>query len=137
MASNSFGLFIQQLNSADDVLKVKVCQIIFDLFLAHDIDTLVSKTMVVRQLFWISIVTGLTKCKQPDKVVELIRHTLSLDIAEVQAVACEGVAKLMLAGMISDEVVSSLCIFLKSLLLNVSIGTAVPRVALFFTWNCW
>lgn len=88
MASNSFGLFIQQLNSADDVLKVKVCQIIFDLFLAHDIDTLVSKTMV-----------------QPDKVVELIRHTLSLDIAEVQAVACEGVAKLMLAGMISDEVV--------------------------------
>ncbi|KIR69079.1 condensin complex subunit 3 [Cryptococcus bacillisporus CA1873] len=88
MAANSFGLFIQQLNSADDVLKVKVCQIIFDLFLVHDIDTLVSKTMV-----------------QPDKVVELIRHTLSLDIPEVQAVACEGVAKLMLAGMISDEVV--------------------------------
>ncbi|EAL23115.1 hypothetical protein CNBA6400 [Cryptococcus deneoformans B-3501A] len=88
MAANSFGLFIQQLNSADDVLKVKVCQIIFDLLLVHDIDTLVSKTMV-----------------QPDKVVELIRHTLSLDIAEVQAIACEGVAKLMLAGMISDEVV--------------------------------
>ncbi|WVO20456.1 uncharacterized protein IAS62_001753 [Cryptococcus decagattii] len=88
MAANSFGLFIQQLTSADDVLKVKVCQIIFDLFLVHDIDTLVSKTMV-----------------QPDKVVELIRHTLSLDIPEVQAVACEGVAKLMLAGMISDEVV--------------------------------
>lgn len=47
MAANSFGLFIQQLNSADDALKVKVCQIIFDLFLVHDIDTLVSKTMVV------------------------------------------------------------------------------------------
>lgn len=50
MAANSFGLFIQQLNSADDVLKVKVCQIIFDLLLVHDIDTLVSKTMVVGHL---------------------------------------------------------------------------------------
>lgn len=39
----------------------------------------------------------------------------------------------MLAGMISDEVVSNICIFLKSLLLNVSIGTAVPRIAVFLT----
>ncbi|WVN89766.1 uncharacterized protein L203_104996 [Cryptococcus depauperatus CBS 7841] len=88
MAASSFGLFIQQLTSADDELKVKVCQVIFDLLMVHDIDTLVSKTMV-----------------QTDKVIELIRHTISLDSPDVQAVACEGVAKLMLAGMISDEVV--------------------------------
>jgi len=31
---------------------------------------------------------------------------LNQDAAEVQAVACEGVAKLMLAGMIDDETVS-------------------------------
>ncbi|KAK8850500.1 hypothetical protein IAR55_004418 [Kwoniella newhampshirensis] len=87
MAANSFGLFVQQLTTADDELKVKVCQIIFDLFMVHDINTLVSKTMPT------------------DKVVELVRHALSQDAPEVQAVACEGVAKLMLAGMISDETV--------------------------------
>jgi hypothetical protein len=32
-----------------------------------------------------------------------VRHVLGQDAPEVQAVACEGVAKLMLAGMISDE----------------------------------
>ncbi|WWC92262.1 uncharacterized protein L201_007216 [Kwoniella dendrophila CBS 6074] len=87
MAANSFGLFIQQLTAADDELKVKVCQIVFDLLMVHDINGLVSKTMAA------------------DKVVELVRHVLSQDSPEVQAVACEGVAKLMLAGMISDETV--------------------------------
>lgn len=41
-----------------------------------------------------------------DQVVGLVRHTLALDDPAVQAAACEGVAKLMLAGMISDESVS-------------------------------
>ena len=36
-------------------------------------------------------------------MVELVRHALGQDSPEVQAVACEGVAKLMLAGMISDD----------------------------------
>ncbi|WRT70673.1 uncharacterized protein IL334_007671 [Kwoniella shivajii] len=87
MAANSFGLFIQQLTTADDELKGRVCQVVFDLLMVHDINDLVSKTMA------------------PDKVVELVRHVLSQDSPEVQAVACEGVAKLMLAGMISDETV--------------------------------
>ncbi|OCF54753.1 condensin complex subunit 3 [Kwoniella mangroviensis CBS 10435] len=87
MAANSFGLFIQQLTAADDDLKVKVCQVVFDLLMLHDINDLVSNTMAA------------------DKVVELVRHVLSQDSPEVQAVACEGVAKLMLAGMISDETV--------------------------------
>lgn len=47
MAANSFGLFIQQLNAADDELKVKVVQIVFDLMMVQDINTLVSKTMPV------------------------------------------------------------------------------------------
>ncbi|OCF43623.1 condensin complex subunit 3 [Kwoniella heveanensis CBS 569] len=87
MAANSLGLFIQQLSAADDELKVKVCQILFDLFMVHDINELVSKTMA------------------PEKVVELVQHILGQESPELQAVACEGVAKLMLAGMISDEMV--------------------------------
>jgi condensin complex subunit 3 len=50
MAANSFGLFIQQLNAADDELKVKVVQIIFDLLMVQDIPELVSKTMAVSGL---------------------------------------------------------------------------------------
>lgn len=49
MAANSFGLFIQQLTAADDELKVKVVQIVFDLLMVQDITTLVSKTMPVSQ----------------------------------------------------------------------------------------
>lgn len=85
MATNSFGLFIQQLNAADDELKVKVVQVIFDLLMVHDIGTLVARTVPA------------------DRVLELVRHMLAQDAPEVQAVACEGVAKLMLAGMIEDE----------------------------------
>lgn len=48
MAVNSFGLFLQQLQVADDELKLKVIQIVFDLLMVHDITTLVSKTMSVR-----------------------------------------------------------------------------------------
>lgn len=47
MAANSFGLFVQQLQAADDELKVKVVQILFDLLMVQDIQTLVSKTMPV------------------------------------------------------------------------------------------
>lgn len=85
MATNSFGLFIQQLNAADDELKVKVVQVIFDLLMVHDIGTLVARTVPA------------------DRVLELVRHMLAQDAPEVAAVACEGVAKLMLAGMIEDE----------------------------------
>ncbi|WVQ85926.1 hypothetical protein IAT38_008094 [Cryptococcus sp. DSM 104549] len=86
-ATDSFGLFLHQLTSpdVDDELKVKVCKVVFDLFMVHDIDKLVSKTL------------------QADKVVGLVAHCLNSDVPEVQAVAAEGVAKLMLAGMIKDE----------------------------------
>lgn len=47
MAANSFRLFIHQLQAADDELKVKVAQIVFDLLMVQDIQELVSKTMPV------------------------------------------------------------------------------------------
>lgn len=47
MAAQSFGLFVQQLTAADDHLKVKVAQIVFDLLMVQDIQTLVSMTMPV------------------------------------------------------------------------------------------
>lgn len=104
MATNSFGLFIQQLSVADDELKLKVVQVLFDLLMVHDFATLLKKTMPVRTLDF-QRGCALMCIWQVDKVVELLRHTLTQDSPEVQAVACEGVAKLMLAGMVSDELV--------------------------------
>ena len=47
MAAGSFGLFVQQLSAADDQLKTKVAQIVFDLMMVHDIAQLVEKTFPV------------------------------------------------------------------------------------------
>lgn len=40
-----------------------------------------------------------------EQVIGLVRHALSQDDPVVQATACEGTAKLMLAGMIEDVTV--------------------------------
>lgn len=40
-------------------------------------------------------------------MIGLVRHLLDQDEAATQAVAVEGVAKLMLAGMIADQQVSA------------------------------
>lgn len=85
MASQSFGLFLQQLRDADDELKLKVIHIVFDLFSVHGIETLLN-----------GILTS-------DRVVELVRHMILQDAPAVQAAACEGVAKLMFARKIDDR----------------------------------
>lgn len=49
-------------------------------------------------------ITRLTEGILPaDGVVGLLRHTLNMDGNELQAVACQGVAKLMLSGRVYDE----------------------------------
>lgn len=42
--------------------------------------------------------------------MDLVRHLLAQEEPEVQAVAVEGVAKLMLAGMVADQQVRVLCV---------------------------
>ncbi|TXT10982.1 hypothetical protein VHUM_01733 [Vanrija humicola] len=89
MATDTFVLFMQQMNAAgeDDELRGKVMKIVLDLLMVHDIATLVAKTMSV------------------DAVPALLSHMLQQDVPEVLAVAVEGVAKLMLAGMVTDATV--------------------------------
>ncbi|KAL1410056.1 chromosome condensation complex Condensin, subunit G [Vanrija albida] len=89
MATDTFVLFMQQMNAAgeDDELRGKVMKIVLDLLMVHDIGTLVAKTMSV------------------DAVPALLSHMLQQDVPEVLAVAVEGVAKLMLAGMVTDATV--------------------------------
>jgi condensin complex subunit 3 len=47
MASNSFGLFVQQLSAADDELRVQITYIIYDLLILHDNGQMVSGTLPV------------------------------------------------------------------------------------------
>jgi condensin complex subunit 3 len=61
MAVNSFGLFVQQLTAADDELKLKIVQVLFDLLMVQDIPTLVSKIMQVRYFLQRVRVLSLTR----------------------------------------------------------------------------
>jgi len=47
MASNSFGLFVQQLSAADDELRVQITYIIYDLLILHDNSQMVAGTLPV------------------------------------------------------------------------------------------
>jgi hypothetical protein len=47
MASKSFGLFVNTLQSADEQLQVQIMYIIYDLLILHDNNALVSGTLPV------------------------------------------------------------------------------------------
>jgi condensin complex subunit 3 len=51
MASNSFGLFVQQLSAADDELRVQITYIIYDLLILHDNGQMVSGTLPVSRVW--------------------------------------------------------------------------------------
>ncbi|KAH7929985.1 ARM repeat-containing protein [Leucogyrophana mollusca] len=86
MALNSFQLFLGQIQSAPEVLKIRVLQIVFDILMVHEGDFLGKGS-----------VGG-------ERIVEFLLHILSNEDSDrVQALLCIGIAKLVLAGMISDE----------------------------------
>ncbi|KIK98064.1 hypothetical protein PAXRUDRAFT_824294 [Paxillus rubicundulus Ve08.2h10] len=86
MALNSFQLFLGQIQAAPEVLKTRVLQIVFDILMVHEGDFLGK--------------SGLGG----DRIVEFLLHILNNEDSEkIQALLCIGLAKLVLAGMISDE----------------------------------
>ncbi|KAH9921582.1 nuclear condensing complex subunit [Amylocystis lapponica] len=94
MALNSFQLFLSQVQSAPEVLKIHVLQIVFDILMVHEGDFLGPGS-----------VNG-------ERIVEFLLHLLENEESDkVQAVLCIGISKLMLSVMIVDERV------LKSLML--------------------
>ncbi|KAF8424272.1 nuclear condensing complex subunit [Boletus edulis BED1] len=86
MALNSFQLFLSQVQSAPEVLKTRVLQIVFDMLMVHEADFLGKGGI------------------GSERIIEFLLHVLSAEDAEnVQALLCVGLSKLMLAGMVSDE----------------------------------
>lgn len=89
MALSSFQLFLSQVQSAPEVLKVRVLQIIFDILMVHEGAFLGPGS------------------PNGEKIVEFLLQLLEAEEAErVQALLVVGIAKLMLSGMVTDERVS-------------------------------
>ncbi|KAF9234460.1 nuclear condensing complex subunit [Melanogaster broomeanus] len=86
MALNSFQLFLSQIQAAPEVLKTRVLHIVFDILMVHEGDFLGRNGI------------------GGDRIVEFFLHILNNEDSEkVQALMCIGLAKLVLAGMVSDE----------------------------------
>ncbi|KIJ59925.1 hypothetical protein HYDPIDRAFT_99639 [Hydnomerulius pinastri MD-312] len=84
MALNSFQLFLGQIQTAPEVLKIRVLHIVFDILMVHEGDFLGKGS--------------------GERIVEFLLHNLNNEDSEkVQALLCIGLAKLVLAGMIADE----------------------------------
>ncbi|EPS93226.1 hypothetical protein FOMPIDRAFT_1056181 [Fomitopsis schrenkii] len=120
MALNSFQLFLGQVQAAPEVLKTSVLHIVFDILMVHEGDFLGPGSA------------------NGERIVTFLLHLLETEENEkIQALLCMGIAKLMLAGMITDERV------LKSLVLvYVSPETADNQelrqcLAYFFPVYCY
>ncbi|KAL4248656.1 CND3 (condensin subunit 3) family protein [Abortiporus biennis] len=86
MALNSFQLFLSQVQSAPEILKMRVLQIVFDILMIHQKEFLGPNS------------------PHRERIVEFILHVLANEESpQVQALLCVGIAKLMLSGMITDE----------------------------------
>ncbi|KIM91366.1 hypothetical protein PILCRDRAFT_810639 [Piloderma croceum F 1598] len=94
MATNSFQLFLGQIQSAPEILKIRVLQIVFDILMVHEGEFLGKGSA------------------NGDRIIEFLLHVLdNTESEKVQALICMGLAKLMLAGMASeDRVLTSLIV---------------------------
>ncbi|KAF8494799.1 nuclear condensing complex subunit [Gautieria morchelliformis] len=86
MALNSFQLFINQVQAAPEILKIRVLKIVFDILMVHENEFLGRPG------------------DAGERIVEFLLHVLENEESEeAQAVACVGISKLMLSGMVTDE----------------------------------
>ncbi|KAI0360255.1 ARM repeat-containing protein [Trametes cingulata] len=86
MALSSFQLFLSQVQTAPEVLKTRVLQIIFDILMVHEGAFLGPGS------------------PHGERIVEFLLQLLEAEERErVQALLVVGIAKLMLAGMVTDE----------------------------------
>ncbi|KAI0747199.1 nuclear condensing complex subunit [Daedaleopsis nitida] len=86
MALSSFQLFLSQVSTAPEVLKVRVLQIIIDILMVHEGAFLGPET------------------PNGEKIIEFLLQLLESEESEsVQALLSVGISKLMLSGMVTDE----------------------------------
>ncbi|KAG8947483.1 hypothetical protein FRC04_010664 [Tulasnella sp. 424] len=81
IALSSFTLFVQQAQVATEEIKKRCMETVFDLLMVYE-----------SEFF-----------KAENRIEVLLLQILDQDSPEVQAIACEGVAKLMLSGIAADD----------------------------------
>lgn len=88
LGQDNLGLFFHQVKEGHDELQVKCLQVIFDMIMTHGLEKLSAKF------------------PSPDAMLQFIHFALQHPNARVQATACEGTAKLMLAGFVRSSAAS-------------------------------
>ncbi|KAG8963687.1 hypothetical protein FRC00_005396 [Tulasnella sp. 408] len=81
IALSSFTLFVQQAQVATEEIKKRCMETVFDLLMVYE-----------SEFF-----------KAEHRIEMLLLQIMDQDSPEVQAIACEGVAKLMLSGIVADD----------------------------------
>ncbi|CAO1626006.1 unnamed protein product [Parajaminaea phylloscopi] len=97
LALDTFPLFLDQIQHADGDIKVRATQAVFDLLLVHGIPFLSSRQAL-------AVGGGAEAAAMAySQIVGFLLSLLEDDQEAVQASAAEGIAKLMLAGMVEDD----------------------------------
>lgn len=99
MASTSLQLFLGQIQSSPDTLKVQLLQTTFDIFLVHQD---LAKFAVILAL--ISMKWRLMILQVEGGILDLLLPMFENEVSEqAQTVICTGLAKMMLSGLVTDD----------------------------------
>ncbi|TCD66080.1 hypothetical protein EIP91_001838 [Steccherinum ochraceum] len=86
MAMSSFQLFLNQVQSAPEELKLKVLQVIFDILMVYEEELLRRNKDIA------------------DRIITFLLQTLEVEESNaVQALLCIGISKLMINGLVTDD----------------------------------
>ncbi|CAL1698800.1 unnamed protein product [Somion occarium] len=86
MAMSSFQLFLSQVQSSSEDLKLKVLQVVFDILMIYEEDLLRRSKDIA------------------ERIIAFLLQTLEVEESQaVQALLCIGISKLMLNGLVTDE----------------------------------
>lgn len=97
LALDTFPLFLDQIQRAGDDIKLRATQVVFDLLLVHGMPYLSSRQAQ-------AVGGGAEAAAMAySQIVGFLLSLLEDDDEAIQAAAAEGIAKLMLAGMVEDD----------------------------------
>jgi condensin complex subunit 3 len=107
MALNSFQLFMSQVQTAPELLKLRVLQILFDVLMVHDRDFLGANSAnvsIYTDCFCAFGRSADASIAQAETIINFLLKRLNEEESEkVQALICVGLSKLMLSGMIAED----------------------------------
>jgi condensin complex subunit 3 len=104
MALSSFQLFLNQVQSSPEELKVKVLHIIFDLLMVYDREFFGRSDDIVNVVQYLGMEAMLMiHLLKANRIMTFLLQTLETEESNaVQAVLCIGITKLLISGIVTD-----------------------------------